>query len=105
MPPKSQWTMENFHCKKIGSLSNKVIAPKGISKHHEMKSIFATLPLTIFSITTCNVINIIIAAVSIKMSFVVNQTPANRMIGKSGLLEIFKRNFKIISQVLLKIKA
>jgi hypothetical protein len=39
------------------------------------------------------------------MSFVVNQTPANRMIGKSGLLEIFKRNFKIISQVLLKIKA
>jgi hypothetical protein len=67
-----------------------------------MKRIFATLPLTSFSRTTWKVINIIIAAVSIKMSFVVNQTPANRIIGKNGLLEIFKRNFKSISQGLLK---
>ena len=67
-----------------------------------MKRNFATLPLTSFSITTWNVINIIIAAVSIKKFFVVNQTPANRIIGKNGLLEIFKRNFKSISQGLLK---
>ena len=61
--PKSQWTIENFHCKNSGSLKNKVKEPRGSNNNQEKNN---TLPIffsTIFSKITCKVTSAIMAPV------------------------------------------
>ena len=47
--PKSQCTIENFHCKKIGSRSAIVTMPRGINRHHDINKGLETLECASFS--------------------------------------------------------